>query len=39
MPFRSSKQRRFMYARHPGIARRWTKKYGAKIRPKKKRKS
>ena len=33
MPFKSKKQRRFMYARHPEIARRWTAKYGAKIRP------
>jgi hypothetical protein len=23
MPFRSAKQRRFLYARHPKIARRW----------------
>lgn len=36
MPFRSAKQRRFMYAKHPKIARRWAKKYGNKIRPKKK---
>lgn len=35
MPFRSSKQRRFMYAVHPKIAKRWTKKYGSKIRRKK----
>lgn len=34
MPFRSEKQRRFMYARHPGIARRWTKKYGSAIQGK-----
>ena len=25
MPFRSEKQRRFMYAQHPDIAERWTK--------------
>lgn len=25
MPFRSEKQRRFMYAKHPDIAARWTK--------------
>lgn len=34
-PFRSEAQRRFMYARHPEIAKRWTKKYGSKIRKKK----
>ena len=27
MPFKSSAQRRFMYARHPEIARRWSKEY------------
>ncbi len=31
MPFRSAKQRRFMFAKHPAIAKRWVKKYGAKI--------
>jgi hypothetical protein len=31
MPFRSVKQRKFMYARHPDIARKWSKKYGSKI--------
>jgi hypothetical protein len=35
MPFRSAKQRRYMWAKHPDIARRWTKKYGSKPRPKK----
>lgn len=37
MPFKSAKQRRFMYARHPKIAKRWAKKYGTKIRRKRKR--
>jgi hypothetical protein len=36
MPFRSAKQRRFMYAKHPEIAKEWTAKYGAKAQPKKK---
>lgn len=36
MPFKSAKQRRFMYAKHPKIAKRWAKKYGTKIRRKKK---
>jgi len=31
MPFKSAKQRRFMYAKHPKIAKRWAKKYGNKI--------
>ena len=31
MPFRSEKQRRYMWAKHPSIAKRWTKKYGSKI--------
>ena len=35
MPFKSAKQRAFMYAKHPQIAKRWTKKYGAKPRPSK----
>lgn len=34
MPFRSEKQRRFMWARHPEIARRWTDEYGSKPRKK-----
>lgn len=36
MPFRSGKQRRFMFAKHPKIAKRWAKKYGSKVRRKKK---
>lgn len=35
MPFRSEKQRRFMYANHPDIARRWTSEYGSSIQPSK----
>lgn len=31
MPFKSIKQRKFMWAKHPDIARRWTNKYGSKI--------
>ena len=37
MPFKSEKQRRFMYAKHPDIAERWTEKYGSKIKGKGKR--
>jgi hypothetical protein len=32
MPFKSAKQRRYMYAKHPAIAKKWTKKYGSKIK-------
>lgn len=31
MPFRSVKQRKFMFARHPKIAKRWVRKYGWKV--------
>ncbi len=33
MPFRSEAQRRFMWARHPDIARRWTAEYGSTPQP------
>lgn len=35
MPFKSAKQRRFMFAKHPKIAKKWAKKYGTKPRGKK----
>lgn len=39
MPFKSAKQRRYMFAKHPKIAKRWAKKYGTKpVGNKKKRK-
>lgn len=28
MPFQSEKQRRFLWAKHPDIARRWSREYG-----------
>lgn len=28
MPFKSKAQQRFMFVRHPKIAKRWVKKYG-----------
>lgn len=31
MPYRSKKQRAFMHAKHPEIARRWDKRYSGKI--------
>ena len=36
MPYKSEKQRKFMHAQHPEIAKRWDKKYGSKIVKKKK---
>lgn len=33
MPFKSEKQRRFMFTNHPEIAHRWAKKYGSKAKP------
>lgn len=36
MPYQSEKQRRFMHARHPDIAARWDKEYGAKSKVKRK---
>jgi hypothetical protein len=35
MPFRSEAQRKFMWAKHPTIAKRWSEKYGSKVQPKK----
>lgn len=32
MPFKSAKQRRYLWAKHPKLARKWTKKYGSKIK-------
>lgn len=39
MPFRSEKQRRFLWLKHPEIAKRWSDKYGSKIVPNKKERS
>jgi hypothetical protein len=36
MPFKSAKQRRYMWKFHPELAKKWTKKYGSKIKKKKK---
>ena len=30
MPFKSERQRRYLWAKHPEIARKWTSKYGAR---------
>jgi hypothetical protein len=31
MPYKSDKQRRFMHAKHPEIAKRWDKETGGKV--------
>jgi hypothetical protein len=31
MPYASDRQRRFMHARHPEIAKRWDAEYGGKV--------
>lgn len=35
-PFKSEKQRRYLWRNHPEIAERWSKKYGSKPKPSKK---
>ena len=35
MPFKSEKQRRWLWSNRPDLARSWTKKYGSKPKPKK----
>jgi len=32
MPYKSAKQRRYLHAKHPEIAKKWDKKYGTKIK-------
>jgi hypothetical protein len=39
MPFRSEKQRRYMFMRHPDIAHRWAHEYGSKPQPKRSKRS
>jgi len=34
MPFKSYKQQKYMFARLPEVAKRWSKKYGTKKKPK-----
>ena len=34
MPYKSKKQRKYMHAKLPEIAKRWDKKYGGKVRKK-----
>jgi len=37
-PFRSEKQRKYLWMKHPEIAKKWTKEHGSKIVPSKKNK-
>ena len=39
MPYKSEKQRKFMHAKHPGIAARWDREAKKKKKSKKRRKS
>ena len=36
MPFKSEKQRKYLWKNHPKIAKKWTTKYGSKPKKKKK---
>ena len=38
MPFKSEKQRRYLYKNEPAVAKKWSKKYGSKIIKKRKKK-
>lgn len=35
MPYKSSKQKSYLHAKHPGIARKWDKEAGGKVVKKK----
>jgi hypothetical protein len=35
MPYRSAKQRAYLHAKEPALAKRWDKKYGGKVVKKK----
>ena len=37
MPFQSEEQRKFMWMKHPEVARRWTEKYGSAVEGRKSR--
>ena len=38
VPFKSEKQRKYLFAKKPAIAKKWTNKYGSKIKPTKRKK-
>ena len=38
MPFKSARQRAYLFANHPRLARKWARKYGYKIKRGKKKK-
>jgi hypothetical protein len=35
MPFKSEKQKKYLYAKKPKLASKWSKKYGSKVKKKK----
>lgn len=35
MPYKSAKQRRYMHAKHPKVAKRWDRKYGGRVEKRK----
>ena len=39
MPYKSDRQRKYMHAKHPEIAKKWDRKYGGKVVKSRKRKS
>ena len=39
MPFKSEKQRKYLWLKHPKIAKKWTAEHGSKIKKKKKNKT
>ena len=39
MPFKSEKQKRYLFANEPALAKKWADKYGSKPKPKNKAKS
>jgi len=38
MPYRSSKQRAYLHAKKPALAKKWDREYGGKIKKKKRKK-
>lgn len=36
MPYKSGKQRRYLHAKKPALAAKWDRKYGGKVKPKRK---
>ena len=36
MPYRSARQRRYLHAKHPKLAKKWDKRYGGRVVKKRK---